>query len=316
MSVSANSDTQARKELSVLLPTHDNVCVELVSELQRQAALVPGLHYEILVADDGSTDKDSILANRAINALPQCRLIERDHNVGRAAIRNFLAREARYARLLFVDSDLRVCSGTFLKNYLQTAGQVVVGGVRIGGDPRIWGRNLRYRYEKACERQHDARHRNMGHSQEFRTTNFFIGKDVSQQCPFDEDFRHYGYEDVLMGKAIAAKGIRITHTDNPVLLDDYEDNRLFMDKTEEACRTLYQFRRRLAGYSKLICWQERLAGCPGLYSMVARASRLLCPVIRRHLVRGRPSVSLFNAYKLLYYIRLCTEDEAQAHYAD
>lgn len=305
----AHSEPQPCLELSILLPAHDNVCVELVGELQRQAAQVPGLHYEILVADDGSTDQNAIQANRAINGLPHCRLIERRHNVGRAAIRNFLAREAKYARLLFIDSDLHVCSSTFLERYLHTGGLVVVGGLRIGGAPEKWVSNLRYRYEKACEHQHDSRHRSMSHSQEFRTTNFVIGRDVARQCPFDEDFCHYGYEDVLLGKAIADRGIRITHIDNPVMLDDYEDNGLFMDKTEEACRTLLQFRSQLAGYSKLLRWQERTGGYPGLSRLLDWLYGALGQRIRRMLINGKPPISLYNAYKLLYYIHLCSTNE-------
>lgn len=306
MNKAARSDHQPRQELSILLPAHDNVCVELVSELQRQAALLPGLRYEILVADDGSANKDCILANRAVNSLPHCRLIERGHNVGRAAIRNFLAREARYARLLFIDSDLHVCSPRFLERYMQACGQVVVGGVRIGGSPTRWTGNLRYAYEKACEHLHDSRHRNRRHDQEFRTTNFVISQDVLRLCPFDENFRHYGYEDVLLGKAIAQHGIAITHIDNPILLDDYEDNSLFVDKTEEACRTLHEFRGQLAGYSKLLRWQERMGRYPGLHALLNCTYRTLGTRIRRRLTGGRPSVWLFNAYKLLYYIHLCS----------
>ena len=90
------------QSLSVLIPTYNHVCVALVEQLLPllQAAAI---QHEVIVADDGSTDEDTIVANRAINMLSSCRFIERKENVGRAAIRNFLAREAHYAYILYIE---------------------------------------------------------------------------------------------------------------------------------------------------------------------------------------------------------------------
>ena len=91
------------KELSILIPTYNDVCMPLATSLQRQAETL-GTNYEIIVADDGSTDQDTILQNRSINSLPHCRYVERKENVGRAAIRNFLANEASHPFLVFIDA--------------------------------------------------------------------------------------------------------------------------------------------------------------------------------------------------------------------
>ena len=115
--------------LSILIPTYNNVCIELVRSLQAQASLLSSpsdFKYEILVADDGSTDKATIENNRIINTLPHCRYIEREKNVGRSAIRNFLAKEAQYPWLLFIDSDLHIDNPLFIENYSQAEGDVVV----------------------------------------------------------------------------------------------------------------------------------------------------------------------------------------------
>ena len=137
------------------------VGLELVKSLQAQASLLYSssdslslsshFEYEILVADDGSTDERTVEGNRIINTLPHCRYIERKENVGRAAIRNFLAREAKYTWLLLVDSDLHIDHPNFLLNYLKAEGDIIVGGLKIGGDAEALNHNLRYRYEKACE---------------------------------------------------------------------------------------------------------------------------------------------------------------------
>ncbi len=292
------------KELSILMPAYNNVCVELVERLWRQASLVPGLRYEILVADDGSTDKRAVEENRAVNGFGNCRYIERETNTGRAAIRNFLAREARCSRLLFLDSDMKVCSPSFVENYANTEGPAVVGGLKIGGDRERWAGNLRYRYEKAYERGHGCGHRSANQHMEFRTVNFLVSKETAQGCPFDENFRHYGYEDVLFGKALSDKGIAVVHIDNPVVLDDFEDNAHFLAKTEEACRTLYRFRTELRGYSKIIRCSDRLKRIPSACRLLDKAYSLFGGVLRSNLTGGHPSVFLFNVYKLLYYIRL------------
>ena len=306
--------------LSILIPTYNNVCVELVKSLQAQASLLYSssdslssssdslsssshFEYEILVADDGSTDERTIEGNRIINTLPHCRYIERKENVGRAAIRNFLAREAKYTWLLLVDSDLHIDHPNFLLNYLKTEGDIIVGGLKIGGDAEALNHNLRYRYEKACEAAHDYQHRKEKGDREFRSTNFLIARNILLSCPFDENFRYYGYEDVLLGKQLTAQGHSITHIDNAILLDEYEGNYRFVQKTEEACRTLYFFREELKGYSKLICYAEKmkrwhLTGiCRALFPWLSLP-------IKARLTGNNPSVFWFNIYKLLYYMHL------------
>ena len=48
--------------LSILIPTYNNVCLELVRDLQAQASILSStndLEYEILVADDGLGNPES-----------------------------------------------------------------------------------------------------------------------------------------------------------------------------------------------------------------------------------------------------------------
>lgn len=106
--------------LSILIPTYDFVCYPLVLSLHGQAEAL-GIDYEILVAEDGSKQQDRVVANLKINELPHCRHLRRTENVGRAAIRNILADEARGEWLLFLDSDAKVEKADFLAAYLAAA---------------------------------------------------------------------------------------------------------------------------------------------------------------------------------------------------
>ena len=85
----------AKKELSILIPNYNNVCVGLVTMLQLQAEAL-GISYEILVADDASPKKETIEQNQSINTLPYCRYIVKTENSGSAATRNYLGRQSQY----------------------------------------------------------------------------------------------------------------------------------------------------------------------------------------------------------------------------
>ena len=123
--------TLMKTELSILIPTYNDCCLELVRQLAEQAQNIEDLHaYEIIVADDGSTEKETVEANRPINNIEHCRYIERSENRGRAIIRNFLAQQACHAWLLYIDSDMTVIRKDFLKTYLTCAGTQVVYDIR------------------------------------------------------------------------------------------------------------------------------------------------------------------------------------------
>ena len=287
------------QSLSVLIPTYNHVCVALVEQLLPllQAA---GIQYEVIVADDGSTDKDTIVANQAINQQPSCRFIERKENVGRAAIRNFLAREACNAYILYIDSDMTIVNNQFIRHYLQTSETTVIdGGVTICDSNDT--SNLRYLYEKAEEPNHTATERQKRPYQHLHTANLLIRRDIMLAHPFDERFRHYGYEDVMLGKVLHQHHIPIVHIDNPVGFSHFEANPDFVAKTEEGLRTLYQFRDDLRGYSRLLTFVSGIH-IPLILSLIRLWHRLFGKAERRNLCGSRPSLLVFKLYRLGYYL--------------
>lgn len=284
------------RELSILIPTFNDPCSTLVGNLQQQAEEL-GISYEILVADDGSTQHNVLEENRSINALPHCQLIERRVNAGRAAIRNFLAQQARYAWLLFIDSDMVVCRNDYLRKYASCEETPIVdGGVVIG--TCIPG-NLRSMYEKAAESEHTYEERQQSPYRDFHTANFMIQRALMIEHPFDERFRNYGYEDVLFGKAMEQAGVPILHIDNPMSFEIFEENEHFVSKTEEGLRTLYQFRHELKGYSRLLDRAQTLPRTP-----IRWWHQLFGAMERRHLTGRHPSLWVFKIYKTGYFLSL------------
>ena len=288
-----------KHELSILIPVFNTVCVQLVSDI-RQQALDADITFEVIVADDGSTDPKTIEANQAINAMERCRYVCMGQNRGRAAIRNYLAREARYPWLLFIDSHMSVVSPQYLQDYLDAEGEVVYGGYIVGqGDAS----SLRYRYEKDCEPQHRATERRKRPYQHFHTCNFAVSRDVMLAYPFDERFRRYGYEDVLFGKRLKQGGISITHIENPLGFNTFEPNQQFLRKTEEALTTLHDFRDDLRGYSQMLTLTEGIH-VGFVKSLIRLWHRLAGPMERRNLCGRHPNLTVFKLYKIGYYLSI------------
>ncbi|MCH5301957.1 MAG: glycosyltransferase family 2 protein [Prevotella sp.] len=294
-------------ELSILIPTYNHNCTVLVRHLQQQAELL-GIPYEILVADDGSTENASVEENKLIDGLPNCRYIIRTENVGRAAIRNFLCRESQYQWVLYIDSDMTVESEAFLSRYVEQqqaypSVAVVDGGVSIGGNQAQLKHNLRYLYEKSAEPDHVVARRQQRPYHDIHTANLMVRRDVMCQHPFDERFRHYGYEDVLFGIRMKQQRIGIRHIDNPLGFNTFESNADFVSKTEEGLRTLYEFRSELRGYSRMLTLVDGIhlkavKGFIRLWHAVAGGME------RRMLVSRHPILGLFKLYKLGYYLSI------------
>ena len=249
-----------KSQLSILVPVYNYPCLSLITALHQQAEAIDGLLYEIIVVEDGSNQLETLHVNSQIEALTHCRYIIRKNNIGRASIRNFLAREARYDWLLFVDSDMKVLSSTFLINYLLTSltDMVVYGGNSIGSDTTAAECQLKYRYEKRAERTHRPAQRALQSNRSFNTSNFLINRTLMLRVPFNSSIRTYGYEDVLFGKSLLEKGVGVTHIANPLGFDHYENNESFLAKIEESLHTLYAFRNELQAYSPIIKVVDRL----------------------------------------------------------
>lgn len=293
-----------KNELSILIPTFNGDCRQQVTELRAQACVIDGLKYEIIVADDGSTDRNQVAACREIAQWPCCHFIECKDNRGRAAIRNFLASKARFQWLLFLDCDMTIKPSLLVRYLSCPEGDVIDGGVSIGTGQKD---NLRYLYEKACEGQHTASERQKQPYQHFHTANFMARREIMSRFPFDERYKSYGYEDVFFGKQLAKNHIKIVHIDNPAGFDKFEDNHRFMEKTEEGLRTLHTFRRDLRGYSNLLTFVNGIH--LGIVKQFIRLWHKLFGAWERRSLCGRhPNLKIFALYKLGYYLTLTKND--------
>lgn len=345
-----------KEGLSILIPLYNQVGVALAMALSKQVEQCAkeekkknegkgnandtiSLGFEIIFADDGSADATARQRNAIIAQLPYCQYIERPKNVGRSAIRNFLAHTAHYSHLIFLDGDVAIKRGNFVQTYLahRNDADVIIGTLHFSRmqvacdtaediightkrakeetkkttEPVLYDDNLKYRYEQQFLAKHPVKKRMQQPYASFRTTNFMVRRDLLLAYPFDETFHEYGYEDTLFGKQLKEHGATLIHLDNAATIADYEDNATFVAKTEESLRTLAAHAHQLQGYSTLLQTVNKLK-CLHLLSLIAFVFEIFKGLLHKNLCSNSPSVFLFNVYKLGYYINL-TRSINQTH---
>lgn len=290
-----------KKELSILLPVYNNVCVGLVQQLLEQTKEFRNLQFEILVADDGSDDAQAIKRNQEIAQWENCKYITLEKNYGRSKVRNFLAKTAQYEWLMFLDSDVKL-PNFFLREYLNdTEESVVYGGVRVLGDQFMRESNLKCRYESQEMASHLIEERQANPYKSFRTTGFLASKEVMTKCHFDERFVKYGYEDVLFGKTLCENRIPILHINNPVHIDQFDNNSDYLAKIEESLQTLKAFQHDLEGYSTILAKVNSLKRWHTTW--IVKLWHALFKGAERHNLLGKsPNLTVLKLYKLGYFL--------------
>lgn len=290
------------KSLSILIPVYNWDCSQFLTDLHSQGCSL-GVQFEIVVADDcsgiGFRNKE------VADSLQYCRYIGLEKNIGRAAIRNLLAYEARFEELLFMDCDARVRSGSFLMDYLDKAdaATVICGGTIHPDRIPEPGVELRWRYEKKADARRSAAYRSQNPYARFTPFSFMIPKKTFMDIRFDESFHEYGYEDVLFGLELERRKVRILHIDNPLEHLGLERNEVYLAKTEQAVRSAWEHKESIGDGSTLLAHYGRLKKC-GLLWAPRLAWRLFQKSMRRNLVGKKPCLKVFSMYKLCYLCSL------------
>lgn len=283
--------------LSLLIPTYNHACYDLVAYLHAQCMREAGLAFEILVAEDGSDQPAAVRENARITLLPHCRHIINKENRGRSFIRNFLAREARGESLLYVDAQMLPLGDDYVARYRAWEGrdEVVYGGFHVATDnKKLLRESLRMRYERQFELRHPHSFRQAHPYLNFNTRGFMAPREVMLRLPFDESLTAYGYEDVLWGGKLEKEGVKIVHINAPLLFLRHETNEAFMQKTRLAINNLRLLRDEMRPFSSLLQLSERLP----LRPLMASVLHALRPAMERNLRSKRPSVRVFQLWKL------------------
>ncbi|HEB61624.1 MAG TPA: glycosyltransferase, partial [Bacteroidetes bacterium] len=223
--------------LSILIPTYNTEIVKLVDALYSQCRNL-NIDFEILCYDDGSLSQYKEY-NLKITEYKKVIYKEMISNLGRAKIRNLLASDAKYDKLLFLDADSGIIRDDFIFTYIKQFSKDVIYGGRLYQDnpPEDKNKILHWKYgkEKECL---DAPTRKIDPYLNFLSNNFLIDKRVFEKVKFDDNHSGYGYEDTLFALDMKKNNIEIQHIDNPVLHLGLEDKEVFIKKTENAIEIL------------------------------------------------------------------------------
>lgn len=289
-------------ELSICIPVYNQDVTSFVHELHRQA-LRSSCAFEILLMDDCSTS--FLEENSALGSLEGVRYVRLPQNVGRSAIRNRLADEARYEYLIFMDCDVFPQDDSFLERYIRMEGHdVVMGGYHYGEQPTSDKHILRWKYGKERE-ERSAAERSVRPNDSFSTFNFMIRKALFERVRFDESLKGYGHEDTLFGLSLKREGISVTHIDNALSHINYDTSDVFLQKSLNAVANLWLICQK-RGYAEDLAESIRILRCFkridrfGLSSLFAKTYPIVRSSCEKKLLGKHPSLFIFDLYRLIY----------------
>ncbi len=292
--------------LSVLIPTYNYNVYPLVNEVHKQLDK-SGAEFEIRVYDDASNlhfDTENLLpelSHVVYKKMPQ--------NMGRTALRQKIAQDARYDWLLFMDADVFPKDRFFISKLLKTLekqkADLYFGGVDVPANPPGKDKVLRWKYGK--ERESKPLEERKKHPYK----SFICGSMLIQKSIFLETIRPltqlkmYGL-DTYFSYLLKKQQRNILHYQNPVIHLGLETNADFIKKTEQAIET-YHFlvKKKLlpADYIKLTKIGQNITRIAP-YFIRKLKYRLFKPLLLKNLLSEKPSLFLFDLYKLFYYLQL------------
>jgi hypothetical protein len=276
--------------LSILIPTYHYDITSLVEEVCKQCKACH-INFEILVYDDASKSYLNS-RNASINTKEFCTFKELPYNLGRSAIRNYLAENAQFNTLLFIDAGTFPKRKNFIKTYLSNKNKLVLsGGMTPLEVPPKKPYKLRWLFTK--KREHKT----------LCSSNFMINKEVFLSNRFDESLKRYGYEDVLFFENLSRKKIHAYFFNNPVTHNADDDANSFIKKTEYAIKNLINLiesNKINAEHQKIY----RLYCTLKTFKLVA-ITHAIFKIIRPYLLKNfnssHPSIFLFDVYRIGYF---------------
>jgi hypothetical protein len=278
--------------LSILIPVYNYNALPLVNELVKQCNTC-GINFEILCQDDASNSGENA-QNQIINSFSNCAFFINDSNLGRGKNINSLAQKAKYDWFLILDCDTFPAQNIFIQNYIAAISEsknIYFGGIVYEDKKPEQEQLLRWIYGQKRE------------TSAVLTSNILIKKDIFFQHQFDESVTKYGYEDLLFFSVLKKNNFKITRIENPTFHLNLETSRVFLDKTKIAIENLfflYQSGKISTDDSKIIKAFELLKK-----AKLIRFSNFIFKKnqdkIERNLLSEKPSLFLFDLYKLGYF---------------
>jgi glycosyltransferase involved in cell wall biosynthesis len=289
--------------ISICIPVYNFDVTELVEMLLEQSSTI-NEEIEILVFDDRSNSFYK-KRNALLTKYDTVSYLEFETNLGRSRIRNRLADFSVGSHLLFLDCDMIPNDRNFLRNYIEAKDlvPVICGGIAYGSKPFQQELLLRWKYGVARE-AHNETYRQYKPYRSFTNGNFMVSKEVFNQIRYNEDIMGYGHENTLFALELKNRKIPILHINNPSLHLGIEPNYEFLAKSEQGIVSLVRLltiapnmRKELFSNIRILRFYQILR-ILGLKYPIRWFFRVFNPMIRRALCSAKPSLLLFDLYKV------------------
>lgn len=296
--------------LSILIPVFNFDVTTLVNELLTQCNK-ENIPFEIRIYDDASTNPQLLAHNNKLENIPSVVYKKLPENLGRSAIRNLLANDAKYTSLLFLDCDSAIQQKSFIAayiNHLNKADVIYGGRDHDKNPPTDHKKYFRWLYGINRE-QINAQQRSKKPYHSFMTNNFLIKKEIYQSIQLDESIKGYGHEDTLFGIELEKRNTTIFHIDNPLTHIGLEDVTEFLEKTKQGLKNLYIINKKhdLTQKVKLLKYYKIIATIgmqkTFLNWFVKKEKSLI-----NNLLSNNPSLGKFDIYKLGIYCKIVLEN--------
>ena len=287
--------------LSVLIPCYNDDPTPLILELNRQGSSLSE-PMEILVWDDASGQP----LREKLFGLPDetFQLKRSEHNQGRSATRELLAREAKFDWLLFLDADTLPVNTDFLQAYLgsiQSGHPIVHGGVAYKDDPPAQQYLLRWTYGHEREMQKAEQRNKNPHL--VMTGNLLIRKNLFLEL--NRGMENFYGDDLLISARILEEQIPVLHIDNPVWHLGLEPSSDYLVKLMESDRIRISMEKKGEIPPDLTAIQRAYHKYKGILPMWCLFYGLGIKNSRKKLLGDRPNMRALDAYRLYHYVKGC-----------
>lgn len=287
--------------ISILIPVYNYNIQPLIENLLIQ---IEGIDYkwEILISEDASNEDLIRLNSEFVNKLnnSQIKLFQQEINIGNAANRNFLIEQVSYEWLLFLDADVLPVESnfitTYLKQMLSTSFEIITGNI-VYDSKNPLPHLLRWKYGKEKEEVAfiDRKNNPILHC---RAANFAIKRSLAQKINFPILKEKYGFVDTRFFLQFSETEICVI--ENPVYHLGIEENSIFIAKTKKAIVNalfLLNSQDKLSKKITLISTYHKVRVFRGILAKVYSKFHLY---FEKKLVSKKPSIFIFQVYKLLY----------------
>lgn len=295
--------------LSILIPNHNYPVEHLVASLYNQLQKTE-IEWEIRCYEDGSNEESYLQNKEPLAQIPNLTHQFIRKNIGRAAIRNKLAKDAKYPYLLYIDSDMQCPNEDFIACYLKhkNDADAIFGGVSYSSEKPESNLLLRWQYGQRRE-VIAASIRNNKPYISLKTCNLLIKKEIMLKCPFDDRLKKYGHEDTLHAISLNKKQIRVLHIDNPMLHLGLEDTEIFLDKSKMAMQNLAIMIDRndqMLDEINIVRVYRKIKKMK-ISNLLLFGFFMAEPLVIFILKSPFPSLYFYDIYKLGYLIKACNE---------